>query len=61
MGFEPIAPTLSLIDTVALTIPEGQFWAVWTLLLRPYCAQLFIAISRWWGCSFRHAAFNFRS
>jgi hypothetical protein len=44
MGFEPIAPKLSLIDAVALTLAEGQFWGVWTLVLRPYCAQLFDAI-----------------
>jgi len=44
MGFETIAPKLSLIDTVALTLAKGQFWGVWTLVLRPYCAQLFGAI-----------------
>jgi hypothetical protein len=44
MGFENIAPTLSLIDTVALTPAAGQFWAIWTPVLRPYCAQLFAAI-----------------
>jgi len=41
MGFEPIAPTLSLIDTVALTLTGGQIWAIWTPVLRPNCAQLF--------------------
>lgn len=47
MEFKTIAPKLNLIDTVALTLAEGQSWAVWTLVLRPYCAQLLIAVSRW--------------
>jgi tetratricopeptide (TPR) repeat protein len=42
MGFETIAPTLSLVDTVALPLTTGRFWAISPVVLRPNCAQLFV-------------------
>jgi hypothetical protein len=40
MGIEPIANSLSPVESVGLTPLETLFWAYKTGILRPSCAQI---------------------
>jgi hypothetical protein len=41
MGIEPIANSLSPVESVGLRLLEDRIWAGKRLILRPSCAQIF--------------------
>jgi hypothetical protein len=41
MGIEPIANSLSPVESVGLKLLEDRIWAGKRLILRPSCAQIF--------------------